>query len=88
MLSTAGLIPDITFLLDLPVSVSRQRVGKPSDRMEQRSDEYFEKVRQGFLTEAQVGRQKIKVLDALLPASIVGDLIFAEVKDLLELNKV
>lgn len=87
MLSTAGLIPDITFLLDLPVSVSRQRVGKPSDRMEQRSDEYFEKVRQGFLTEAKVGRQKIKVLDALLPASIVGDLIFAEVKDLLEMKK-
>jgi len=87
MLSTAGLIPDITFLLDLPVSVSRQRVGKPSDRMEQRSDEYFEKVRQGFLTEARVGRQKIKVLDALLPAGIVGDLIFAEVKDLLEMKK-
>jgi thymidylate kinase len=55
--------------------------------MEQRSDEYFEKVRQGFLTEAKVGRQKIKVLDALLPASIVGDLIFAEVKDLLEMKK-
>ena len=66
---------------------SRQRVGKPSDRMEQRSDEYFENVRQGFLTEAKVGRQKIKVLDALLPASIVGDLIFAEVKVLLEMKK-
>lgn len=84
LLSTGGLIPDITFLLDLPVLVSRQRVGKPSDRLEQRSDEYFEKVRMGFLSEAKIGRQKIKVVDALKSVSIVGDLIFAEVKNLLD----
>jgi len=84
LLSTGGLIPDITFLLDLPVLVSRQRVGKPSDRLEQRSDEYFEKVRRGFLSEAKIGRQKIKVVDALKSVSIVGDLIFAEVKNLLD----
>ncbi len=84
LLSTGGLIPDITFLLDLPVLVSRQRVGKPSDRLEQRPDEYFEKVRMGFLSEAKIGRQKIKVVDALKSVSIVGDLIFAEVKNLLD----
>lgn len=84
LLSTAGLIPDITFLLDLPVSVSRQRVGKPSDRLEQRPDEYFEKVRMGFLSEAKIGRQKIKVVDALQSVSIVGNLIFTEVKNLLD----
>jgi len=88
LLSTGGLIPDITFLLDLPVLVSRQRVGKPSDRLEQRSDEYFEKVRMGFLSEAKIGRQKIKVVDALKSVSIVGDLIFAEVKNLLDTRSV
>lgn len=83
LLSTGGLIPDITFLLDLPVMISRQRVGEPSDRMEQRSYEYFQKVRRGFLTEAEIGRQKTVVVDALLPVKVVGDMIFAEVGKLL-----
>jgi len=86
LLSTGGIIPDITFLLDLPVMVSRQRVGKPSDRMEQRSFEYFEKVRRGFLTEAEVGRQKTMVVDALLPVSVISDLIFAEVEKLIKIR--
>ena len=64
--------------------VSRQRVGKPSDRMEQRSFEYFEKVRQGFLTEAEIGRQKTLIVDALLPVNVIGELIFAEVQKLIK----
>jgi dTMP kinase len=86
LLSTGGLIPDITFLLDLPVSVSRLRVGKPSDRMEQRSDEYFEKVRRGFLKEAESGRQNVIVVDALLPERNVGELIFSKVNNILEMR--
>ncbi len=86
LLSTGGLVPDITFLLDLPVSVSRLRVGKPSDRMEQRSDEYFEKVRRGFLKEAGTGRQNVIVIDALLPVDNVGELIFAEVNKTLQIH--
>ncbi|MEY4612221.1 MAG: Thymidylate kinase [Planctomycetota bacterium] len=83
ILSTNGILPDVTFLLDLPVSVSRQRVGKPSDRMEQRSDEYFENVRKGFLKEASIGRQNIKVIDAELSEKIVGELVLSEVDELI-----
>lgn len=86
LLSTGGIIPDITFLLDLPVSVSRERVGKPSDRLEQRSVDYFEKVRQGFLLEAEIGRQKIKVVDALQSVCNIENLIFAEVKNMLDMR--
>lgn len=83
LLATGGLLPDLTFLLDLPVSLSRQRIGNPSDRMEQRPDEYFEKVRQGFIKEAELARQKIILLDASLPALMVSELIFEQVKKLL-----
>ncbi len=84
LLATGGLIPDLTFVLDLSVSLSRQRIGKPSDRMEQRSDEFFEKVRQGFIKEAELARQQIIILDASLPALKVSELLLDQVSKLLK----
>ena len=64
-LSTGGLEPDLTLVLDLPVE---RRLEPPrrraADRMESKPIEYHRRVRTGFLTEAQRHPEKIRVIDA------------------------
>jgi dTMP kinase len=62
-LSTGGLEPDLTLILDLPVELALQRRGRPADRLESRPPDYHERVRQGFLLEAR-RRPNVVVLDA------------------------
>src|SRR6185295_8790198 len=63
-LATGGLEPDLTFVLDLPLDIARQRRKPTADRMESRGDEYFAQVREGFLTEARRHADRIRILDA------------------------
>jgi dTMP kinase len=49
--TTGDLYPDLVILLDLPVDLAKARRGRAADRLEQRGDDYFERVRQGFLQE-------------------------------------
>ncbi len=43
-------VPDVTFLLDVDLKTARSRMQQPRrpDRMEQQSDEFYEKVRDGY----------------------------------------
>ncbi len=52
--ATAGLVPDVTVLLDVPTDVGQQRVdGRgASDRLERADPGFHLRVRDGFLTEA------------------------------------
>ena len=48
--ATSSLIPDITFILDIPVKLSILRISKKKlDRLEQESETFHRKVRDGFL---------------------------------------
>lgn len=51
--ATDGVLPDATFLLDLPTEVALGRLQRTLDRVESRGAEYFDRVRQGFLAEAK-----------------------------------
>ena len=62
--ATAGVLPDFTVLLDLPVALARARQSGKSDRVESRDDAYFERVRRGFLDEAARDPAKFAVVDA------------------------
>lgn len=62
--ATAGTIPDLTLVLDLPLDLAQHRRGRPADRMEQRDREYHRRVREGFLNEARMQSQRIQVVDA------------------------
>jgi len=62
--ATAGLTPDWTLILDLPVERAVVRRGREADRMESRGLEYLEQVRQGFLKEAAKDSQRFRVVDA------------------------
>jgi dTMP kinase len=56
--------PDLTVVLDLPVDEAQLRRGRSADRMECRTRDYHERVRQGFLTEAQRHPERIRVVSA------------------------
>jgi len=75
--ATGDLMPDITFLLDVPVAVGLERaraksIYKDGDRMERETTEYHEKVRQGFLRLATSLSEQRRVvrIDAAPPKSI------------------
>lgn len=62
-----GFAPDKTFVFDLPVEVGMQRVrsrGGDIDRFEQEKTEFFEQVRQAYLTRASLAPHRYCVLDA------------------------
>jgi dTMP kinase len=62
--SSAGLEPDLTIILDLPVEQAAARRGRTADRMEARGSEYLELVRNGFLQEAAQSPERLRVIDA------------------------
>lgn len=52
-IATGGLAPAFTFVLDLPAEVASQRLSGERDRLESRGQEFMQKVRDGFLAEAE-----------------------------------
>ena len=62
--ATDGLLPDLTFLLDMPADTANARLDRKLDRMEQQGDAFHARVRQGFLDEAARRPERIVVIDA------------------------
>jgi dTMP kinase len=63
-IATAGLMPDLTIVLDVPPDVAAARMSRPLDRMEQQGAAFCARVREGFLAEAARAPGKIVVLSA------------------------
>ncbi len=81
MLVTRQLIPELTFVLDLPVEAALRRRKLESDRIESRASDFHDRVRGGFLAEAERS-QHIRVIDATPPADVVHAEIRREVEAL------
>ena len=62
--TVAGIMPTLTFLLDLPATAAAARFTRAPDRMEAQGLAFMERVRRGFLTEAAKRAGEIVVLDA------------------------
>ena len=59
--------PHLTLVLDMPAQAAWERIhrtGRELDRMESQPLAFFEKVRQGYLDEAALETQRIRVVDA------------------------
>ncbi|MFA5383888.1 MAG: dTMP kinase [Eubacteriales bacterium] len=65
-LATGGLIPDLTFLLDLSPELSKKRIVGEADRLEQEKESFFRRVREGYLSLAKKRQGAYHVLDASL----------------------
>jgi dTMP kinase len=62
-----GLQPDLTLLFDVAPEVGRQRAGriKAPDRFEREQDEFFRRVREGYLRRAREDASRMRVIDAV-----------------------
>lgn len=67
-----GLVPTLTFLLDLsPKQAAARREGGRLDRIESESESFHEKVRQGFLQLAKESPERFEILDASRPPQVL-----------------
>ncbi len=65
-----GLRPDLTLLLDLPVTVGRERVAGrlgSADRFEQEEADFFQRVRDCYLARAAHEPGRFRIIDATRP---------------------
>lgn len=77
--ATAGLMPDLTILIDITPELGRSRIGTPRDRMEDRPDDYHRRVRDGFLQAIESYPSPTIVFDGSGPTHLVEQQIFREV---------
>jgi len=79
-----GLKPDVTLLLDLPVSTGRARAAGrgEADRIEVEGDAFFERVREAYRERASADPARFRVLDASAAPSDVLDQAIAGVAGL------
>ncbi|MFN5769181.1 MAG: dTMP kinase [Pirellulaceae bacterium] len=75
--ATQQLSPDITILLDLPVERAMSRMKGPQDRLEKRGQDYFQRVRDGFLTQLPRASRKTLVVDATQTPEVIHQRIVA-----------
>lgn len=76
--ATKGLLPDLTIVLDLPVSSGKLRISHRAgdvadDRFDSESLQFFEHVRNGFLQLARKEPERVRVVDAAQEISMVTD---------------
>lgn len=79
-IATAGLKPDLTLLLDLPVAAGRARASQRSDadRIESERDEFFERVRAAYRARAQAEPARFCIIDSMQPRDrVLGDAVAA-----------
>jgi dTMP kinase len=72
--ATAGLQPDLSIILDVPVSVGlarKRRVGH-LDRLDRESETFHQAVRSGYLRIAKVEPRRVKVVDGTLTTNEVA----------------
>ena len=79
-----GTLPQLTLLLDLDVQAAWQRIhatGRELDRMESQPPEFFEKVRQGYLSLAKAEPERFRVVDAGASPEAVHESVWECVSD-------
>jgi dTMP kinase len=70
-IATAGLMPDLTIVLDMPPESAAGRIDRQLDRMERQGTEFHRRVRKGFLAEAARRPKEIVVVNAAGPIDAV-----------------
>ena len=87
--ATEGLVPDLTILLDVPPETSKARLAErqaatatSADRIEQASDMFHRRLRDGFLELAKAEPDRFVVIDSSGPREDVSDRVWTAVRNL------
>jgi len=80
---TGGLEPDLTLVFDLPPEVAVARRKREADRMEDRGEEFYTRVRTGFNFEAGRRPDRLRLIDATPDVDAVQRVVRREVSRLL-----
>jgi dTMP kinase len=81
-----GLLPDVTVLLDLDVSIGRSRLDEARtryDRLEAEAADFHGRVRDAYLALAADEPERFLVLDATLPVDQLAAAVRSRVSELL-----
>lgn len=81
-LATGGLLPDLTLVFDIDIETSMKRVGKEKDRMESAGNEFFNRVRNGYLELAKQEPKRIKVVNSTASIEEIHEQVIKIMKDL------
>lgn len=86
--SLAGLLPDLTILLDIDVEVAATRLAyRNKDKIEQENNDFFKRVRSAYLTRAKLESKRIKVVDASASVEQVMQSVFKIVQEFIDANR-
>ncbi len=88
-IATGGLVPDVTFLLDLPPEIGIQRKrnsGEPLTRLEHEKLTLHQKVREGYLAVANAEPDRVVLIDAMLDEDTIHQLLVSETKKRMQLT--
>ncbi len=97
-IATAGLVPDLTFYLDIDLDELQKRISlvrprqmsmtsEKEDRMESSGKEFFNRVRRGYLELARAESHRFVVLDGKEAVSVLQEKIWNEVRHCLRIPK-
>lgn len=81
--AVAGVLPDVTFVLDVSPALGRERRGEQPDRLEAEADAFHEAVRRGFLDLAAREPERYVVIDAGLAPEQIHEQVLARVDALI-----
>lgn len=82
-IATESLKPDLTIILDIPVSEREKRLSMQKlDRMEMEDFDFNERVRQGFLSIAKEEPERIKVIDGTLSSGNISKIVWSNFKQI------
>lgn len=76
-IATDGLKPNLTFVFDVDIETSMARVGGQKDRMESSGNDFFNRVRNGYLEIAKNEPQRVKVIDSKFPIDKVFEQVLS-----------
>ena len=84
-LAIDGTIPDLTFIIDIPVRIAEERKLQKEkaqlDRLEILDEVFFNKVRNGYLKMANE-EKRFRIINGELDKKNISEIIFNEVKNL------
>ena len=85
--ATGGLSPDLTFVFDISVDLSNERMqkmNKAKDRLELNGRTFYQKIAEGYRFLAKKEPQRILLLDGSEPLERISEQVYCKIKDILK----